>query len=99
MKVSREQMKANRERILTEAGRLFRAKGFDAVGVAEVMQAAGLTHGGFYGHFSSKDDLIAQTVGHGDVRDGRYLRLHRRLSLAAAQARRCVRVSYGGAGL
>ena len=64
MKVSREQMKANRERILTEAGRLFRAKGFDAVGVAEVMQAAGLTHGGFYGHFSSKDDLIAQTVGH-----------------------------------
>ena len=64
MKVSREQMKANRERILTEAGRLFRAKGFDAVGVAEVMQAAGLTHGGFYGHFSSKDDLIAQTVEH-----------------------------------
>lgn len=64
MKVSREQMKANRQRILTEAGRLFRAKGFDAVGVAEVMQAAGLTHGGFYGHFSSKDDLIAQTVAH-----------------------------------
>jgi len=64
MKVSREQMKANRQRILTEAGRLFRAKGFDAVGVAEVMQAAGLTHGGFYGHFASKDDLIAQTVAH-----------------------------------
>lgn len=64
MKVSREQMKANRQRILTEAGRLFREKGFDAVGVAEVMNAAGLTHGGFYGHFSSKDDLIAQTVGH-----------------------------------
>lgn len=64
MKVSREQMKANRQRILTEAGRLFRAKGFDAVGVAEVMQAAGLTHGGFYGHFSSKENLIAQTVAH-----------------------------------
>lgn len=64
MKVSREQMKTNRQRILTEAGRLFRAKGFDAVGVAEVMKAAGLTHGGFYGHFSSKDDLIAQTVAH-----------------------------------
>ena len=64
MRVSREQMKANRQRILMEAGRLFRAKGFDAVGVAEVMQAAGLTHGGFYGHFSSKDDLIAQTVAH-----------------------------------
>lgn len=64
MKVSREQMKANRERILAEAGRLFREKGFDNVGVAEVMNAAGLTHGGFYGHFASKDDLIAQTVAY-----------------------------------
>jgi TetR/AcrR family transcriptional repressor of nem operon len=64
MKVSREQMAENRRRILDEAGRLFRAKGFDAVSVAEVMKAAGLTHGGFYGHFSSKDDLVAQTLGH-----------------------------------
>lgn len=64
MKVSREQMAQNRSRILTEAGRLFREKGFDAVSVAEVMKAAGLTHGGFYGHFASKDDLIAQTVAH-----------------------------------
>jgi TetR/AcrR family transcriptional repressor of nem operon len=64
MKVSREQMAENRRRILDEASRLFRAKGFDAVGVAEVMKAAGLTHGGFYGHFTSKDDLIAQTLAH-----------------------------------
>lgn len=64
MKVSREQMAENRQRILEEAGRLFRDKGFDAVSVAEVMKAAGLTHGGFYGHFSSKDDLIAQTLAH-----------------------------------
>ncbi|WP_428697376.1 TetR/AcrR family transcriptional regulator [Stappia sp.] len=64
MKVSREQMAENRQRILEEAGRLFRDKGFDAVSVAEVMKAAGLTHGGFYGHFSSKDDLIAQTLDH-----------------------------------
>lgn len=63
MKVSREQMAQNRSRILTEAGRLFRDKGFDAVSVAEVMRAAGLTHGGFYGHFRSKDDLIAQAIG------------------------------------
>ena len=62
MKVSREQMAENRRRILDAAGRLFRAKGFDAVSVAEVMKAAGLTHGGFYGHFSSKDDLIAETL-------------------------------------
>ena len=64
MKVSREQMAQNRSRILTEAGRLFREKGFDAVSVAEVMKAAGLTHGGFYGHFRSKDDLIAHAIGH-----------------------------------
>lgn len=64
MKVSREQMAENRSRILTEAARLFRDKGFEAVSVAEVMKAAGLTHGGFYGHFASKDELIAQTVAH-----------------------------------
>lgn len=64
MKVSREQVGENRRRILDEAGRLFRARGFDAVSVAEVMKAAGLTHGAFYGHFQSKDDLIAQTLSH-----------------------------------
>jgi TetR/AcrR family transcriptional repressor of nem operon len=64
MNVSREQMAENRRRILDVASRLFRDKGFDAVSVAEVMKAAGLTHGGFYGHFNSKDDLIAQTLAH-----------------------------------
>lgn len=64
MKVSQDQKAQNRSRILTEAGRLFREKGFDAVSVAEVMKAAGMTHGGFYGHFQSKDDLVAQTIAH-----------------------------------
>lgn len=64
MKVSREQMAENRQKILHEAGKLFREKGFDAVSVAEIMQAAGLTHGGFYGHFKSKDDLIDQALVH-----------------------------------
>ncbi|MGX9143230.1 TetR/AcrR family transcriptional regulator [Mesorhizobium sp. 128a] len=64
MKVSREQMAESRRRILDAASRLFRDRGFDAVSVAEVMKAAGLTHGGFYGHFSSKDDLVAQTLAH-----------------------------------
>jgi len=62
MKVSREQMAENRRRILDVACRLFKDKGFEAVSVAEVMKAAGLTHGGFYGHFSSKDDLVAQAL-------------------------------------
>jgi len=64
MKVSREQMAVNRLRILDAASTLFRDRGFDSVTVSEVMKAAGLTHGGFYGHFKSKDDLIAQTVTH-----------------------------------
>src|ERR1700761_1646079 len=62
MRVSREQFRENREKILEAAGRLFRERGFEAVGVADVMKAAGLTHGGFYGHFKSKDDLIAQAT-------------------------------------
>jgi TetR/AcrR family transcriptional regulator, transcriptional repressor for nem operon len=64
MRVSRKQVAENRRRILEAAGRLFRAKGFEAVTVAEVMRAGGLTHGGFYGHFGSKDDLIAQTLAY-----------------------------------
>src|SRR3984893_3203983 len=64
MKVSREQVAANRQTILAAAGRLFRAQGFERVTVADVMKAAGLTHGGFYGYFKSKDDLIAQTLAH-----------------------------------
>lgn len=64
MKVSREQVAENRRRILDAAARLFRERGFEGVTVAEVMKAAGLTHGGFYGHFESKDDLVAQTLAH-----------------------------------
>ncbi len=60
MKVSREQAARNRVQILEAAGKLFRERGIDAVTVAEVMKAAGLTHGGFYGHFASKADLAAR---------------------------------------
>ncbi|HTZ78768.1 MAG TPA: helix-turn-helix domain-containing protein [Stellaceae bacterium] len=62
MKVSREQVAANRQRILEAAGLLFKERGFAAVTVAEVMQAAGLTHGGFYGYFGSKDELAAAAL-------------------------------------
>ena len=60
MKVTREQAAANRERIVEVASTLFRKHGFDGIGVADIMKAAGLTHGGFYGHFESKDDLAAE---------------------------------------
>src|SRR4051812_48180494 len=62
MKVSRERVAENRRKILEAAGRLFRERGFEAVTVAEIMKAAGLTHGGFYGYFSSKDELIAEAL-------------------------------------
>jgi TetR/AcrR family transcriptional repressor of nem operon len=59
MKVSREQVAENRCTILEAASRLFRERGYESVTVAEIMKAAGLTHGGFYGYFASKDELIA----------------------------------------
>ena len=62
MKVSRAEVMKNRERILTSAARLFRERGFGGINVAQIMGAAGLTHGAFYGYFKSKDDLIAQML-------------------------------------
>jgi TetR/AcrR family transcriptional regulator, transcriptional repressor for nem operon len=62
VRVTREQAAANRTRILKVAGRLFRERGFDGIGVADIMARAGLTHGGFYGHFPSKEDLSAEST-------------------------------------
>lgn len=56
---TRAQAAANRDRIIAEAAARFRAQGFAGVGVDEIMRAAGLTHGGFYRHFASKDELKA----------------------------------------
>lgn len=64
MKVSREQAAENRARIVGAAARLFRERGYDGIGIAEMMHDAGLTHGGFYGHFESKQDLMAQACEH-----------------------------------
>jgi TetR/AcrR family transcriptional repressor of nem operon len=58
MKVSRERMAEHREKILLSAAKRFRECGFEGIGVAKLMKEAGLTHGGFYGHFESKDELI-----------------------------------------
>src|ERR1700730_6440252 len=60
MRVSRAKAAEHRDRIVDAAGALFRAKGFGGIGVADIMKAAALTHGWFYGHFASKDDLVAQ---------------------------------------
>src|SRR5438132_5939858 len=60
MRVSRKEAEANRERVVEVASALYRKHGFDGIGVADIMKRAGLTHGGFYGHFASKDDLAAE---------------------------------------
>lgn len=60
MRVSRERAAESRQRILDAASEMFRQRGFDGVGLTELMRAAGMTHGGFYGHFASKDDLAAE---------------------------------------
>jgi TetR/AcrR family transcriptional regulator, transcriptional repressor for nem operon len=59
MRLSKEATAANRARVLDAAARLFREKGVDGIAVAELMKAAGLTHGGFYNHFDSKEELAA----------------------------------------
>jgi TetR/AcrR family transcriptional repressor of nem operon len=62
MRISKEAAEANKTRIVKAAGRMIREKGFEGLGVAEVMKEAGLTHGGFYNHFDSKEDLGAAAI-------------------------------------
>jgi len=58
-------------KVLKAAARALREKGPDRLAVAEVMKAAGLTHGGFYAHFKSKDDFLAEAVGETFAQAGR----------------------------
>ncbi|WP_416464105.1 TetR/AcrR family transcriptional regulator [Sphingomonas sp. VDB2] len=60
MKVSRDQAARNREKVIDAASRLFRARGVEGVGIGEVMRECGLTHGGFYNQFESKEALAAE---------------------------------------
>lgn len=60
MKVSKAQVQANRARVVETASVLFRERGYDGVGIADLMASAGLTHGGFYKHFASKAELLAE---------------------------------------
>jgi TetR/AcrR family transcriptional regulator, transcriptional repressor for nem operon len=62
-RVSQAQAQENRKRIVETAARLFRERGISAVSVADVMADVGLTHGGFYKHFASKEALVAEAVG------------------------------------
>jgi TetR/AcrR family transcriptional repressor of nem operon len=65
MRYPAEETAAKHQRIVKEASRLFRERGFDNVSVGDVMKAAGLTHGAFYAHFASKEKLQAAAVAYG----------------------------------
>jgi TetR/AcrR family transcriptional regulator, transcriptional repressor for nem operon len=62
-RVSKQQADANRTTIAETSSQLFRERGFNGVSVDDLMAAAGLTHGGFYGHFASKGALAAEACG------------------------------------
>lgn len=62
MRYSQSHKDETHTRILKIAGRALRTKGPEGVAVAEVMKEAGLTHGGFYAHFKSKDDLLVEAL-------------------------------------
>src|ERR1041384_7135575 len=65
MRVSRAQAAKNRETVINVASRLFRQRGFDGIGLKDLMKGAGLTQGAFYKQFASKDDLAAQASRRG----------------------------------
>ena len=60
MRVSRTQAAENRQTVINVASRLFRERGFDGIGLKDLMEGAGLTQGAFYKQFESKEDLAAQ---------------------------------------
>ena len=73
MKVTKQQAAANRAALVQAADRLFRERGIDGVGVAEISKRAGLTHGALYAQFSSKEALAAEALAYGI--DRRHARL------------------------
>jgi AcrR family transcriptional regulator len=62
MRYGKDHKQATRQRIVEAAGRRFKQDGIDGAGVATVMSDAGLTNGAFYGHFMSKEDLVANVL-------------------------------------
>jgi TetR/AcrR family transcriptional regulator, transcriptional repressor for nem operon len=86
MRITKEAAAQNKARIVEAAARLIREKGFDGLGVAEVMKAAGLTHGGFYNHFSSKEELGIAAIR--ETFDTSIARLERHFAGAGTEEKR-----------
>jgi TetR/AcrR family transcriptional repressor of nem operon len=64
MRYDAEHKERTRERVVNVAAAAIREHGPSGIGVADLMNKAGLTHGGFYAHFRSKDELVAEAIGH-----------------------------------
>lgn len=62
MRYSSDHKEKSRARIVDQAATLLRERGIDGIGVAEIMRQAGLTHGGFYAHFDSKEALVEDAL-------------------------------------
>lgn len=62
MRRSRDEAARTRERIVAGASEMFRARGLSSVSVSDVMANAGLTHGGFYAHFASREELVGEAI-------------------------------------
>ncbi|MCG8080097.1 MAG: TetR/AcrR family transcriptional regulator [Candidatus Thiodiazotropha taylori] len=71
MPYTAEHKQQSRQRILDSAVRLFLQQGYEKTGISEIMQDAGLTHGGFYAHFSSKGELYIEAMTHA-AKNGRF---------------------------
>jgi TetR/AcrR family transcriptional regulator, transcriptional repressor for nem operon len=109
MRITKRQAEENRAKVVETAARLVREKGFEGIGVADLMRAAGMTHGGFYNHFESKDELNAAACGHalsqavaaieGVVQGGETLAAYRGRYLSRksrdAEGFRCPMVAFG----
>ena len=63
MRLTKQQAEQNRRLIVETASRMFRLQGLKNVAVADVMRESGFTHGGFYNHFKSKDELAVEAIG------------------------------------
>ena len=63
MRLTKQQAEQNRRLIVETASRMFRLQGLENVAVADIMRESGFTHGGFYNHFKSKDELAAEAIG------------------------------------
>ena len=88
MRMTSERKAETRERIFAAAGALFRGHGIDAVGVDAIMHQAGLTHGGFYAHFASKEALVAEVSAAALARSAaRWERISQEADPATALAR------------